>query len=327
MDKTLGTRYPGYQQAQTAPVFFQLELPGYIRISGNDRRDFLQRQSTNDINLISPEKYIVTVLTSPAARIHDVLTVIDEGDNLGVLTLPGQGMQTLDFLRGRIFFMDKVSLEDVSQEYNQLELMGPGSVELIHHLVQSKSLEIGDIYSVEINDAPVRIFFQGERAYRLLYKQIDSQLVTSSLIESGAVQLTPETFNILRIEGGYPAAGHELTENYTPLETGLDWAISSDKGCYTGQEVIARQVNYDKITRHLVGVRFSEEPKLGESLYPLDNNQPVGKITSTALSPRFGFIALAIVKRPYDQPGSELRLGNEEAGSVGRISSLPFQDE
>lgn len=326
MGNKLDLQYPGYSQALSATAFYQHESPGYFHIAGEDRRDFLQRQSTNNIDLVSPDTFLVTVLTSPTARIHDVLVVIDEGDLDGVLTLPGRGKETIEFLQSRIFFMDKVTLVDVSQDFVQLDLMGPGTKDLIDQFSGNNQLEIGQIQSIESHDISLRILYQRDHEFRLLIPHENAPKVISMLQENGVSPLTTNIFNILRIEAGLPAAGHELTDNYTPLETGLKWTIAEDKGCYTGQEVIARQINYDKITRHLVGVRLNEIPILGESLYPLDNNQPVGKITSTAQSPRFGPIALAIVKRPHNHPGSEIRVGNQEKSIIGSISSLPFQE-
>jgi folate-binding protein YgfZ len=327
MDKSIDLHYPGYSQALSTTAFYQHETPGYFYIAGEDRRDFLQRQSTNNIDLVSPDTFLVTVLTSPTARIHDVLVVIDEGDLDGVLTLPGRGKETIEFLQSRIFFMDKVTLEDVSQDFDQLDLLGPGTKDLIDQFSGNNHLEIGHIQSIELQDIPLRIFYQRDHEFRLLIQRENTSKIISKLQESGVSPLTTDIFNILRIEAGLPAAGHELTDNYTPLETGLKWTIAEGKGCYTGQEVIARQINYDKITRHLVGVQLNEVPILGESVYPLDNNQPVGKLTSTAQSPRFGPIALAIIKRPHNQPGSEIRVGNQEKNIIGSISSLPFQEK
>jgi folate-binding protein YgfZ len=145
------------------------------------------------------------------------------------------------------------------------------------------------------------------------------------LENNGAAQLSPENFEILRIETGLPAAGHELTEDYTPLETGFDWTVSDSKGCYTGQEVIARQVNYDKVTRKLVGLQLSDSAKPGDTLYPPDSQQPVGKVTSVAISPRFGPVGLAIVKRPFYEDGNELVAGDKGKGILAKTTELPFK--
>jgi folate-binding protein YgfZ len=102
----------------------------------------------------------------------------------------------------------------------------------------------------------------------------------------------------MRVEAGLPAAGAELSEDYTPLEAGLAAAISSTKGCYTGQEVLARQITYDKVTQHLCGLRLTRRAQPGGRVWAPDGS-PVGRVTSAATSPRFGEIALAVVKRPH----------------------------
>ena len=125
----------------------------------------------------------------------------------------------------------------------------------------------------------------------------------------------------MRVESGSPGAGHELTEAYTPLEVHLNYAISDKKGCYTGQEVIARQINFDKITRHLVGLTLESTTEEGTSL--VSGSTPAGTVTSTVISPRFGPIALAVVKRPFDKPGTILTVeGGDQAKA--RVTALPF---
>ena len=127
------------------------------------------------------------------------------------------------------------------------------------------------------------------------------------LAGAGVEQLSPESHHILRVEAGLPAAGAELTEEFTPLEAGLEYAVSGAKGCYTGQEVLARQTTYDKVTQHLVRLRLEAPAGAGERLWAGD--KVVGVITSAAVSPRFGPVALGVVKRPHHEPGSELTAG------------------
>jgi folate-binding protein YgfZ len=325
MDKTIQLQYPGYDQALSTAALYRVEDPGYFRIAGDDQRAFLQRQTTNDVERVASGTFLSTVLTSPTARILDVLEVFEEGDLLGVLSLPGQISGTIKFLQSRIFFTDKVTIEDLSRDYVQLVILGPKSGALLSQLSGVRQLDIGGIKSVEMHGTSVRILHPREHEFRLLIPADNAPQLVEYFLENDVPPLSKDVFNILRVEAGIPTAGHELTDDYTPLETGLRKTISEDKGCYTGQEVIARQINYDKITRHLVGLQVSEASQLGESLYALDSNQPTGKITSLAESPRFGPIALAVVRRPYDKPGSELRIGNEGNGIRCVVCSLPFQ--
>jgi folate-binding protein YgfZ len=143
--------------------------------------------------------------------------------------------------------------------------------------------------------------------YRLLVPSAGWNTVEQKLTGARAEQLSDESYHILRVEAGLPAAGAELTEEFTPLEAGLDYAVSGAKGCYTGQEVLARQTTYDKVTQHLVCLRLDAPARVGERLWA--EGKSVGVITSTATSPRLGAIALGMVRRPYHEAGAALVLG------------------
>jgi len=131
--------------------------------------------------------------------------------------------------------------------------------------------------------------------------------------------LTPEEYHCMRVECGQPAPFSEWTEDYTPLEVGLEWAVSDRKGCYTGQEVLARQVNYDKITRQLVGLTLQAGPPSAAQVQA--EGKTIGVVTSSVISPRFGPIALAVLRRPYHAPGTAVLVG-EAIPAV--VSVLPF---
>lgn len=305
--------------------FYLHEKPGYIRVSGADRLDFLQRQTTNDLRLLTSNQPLVTVLTSPTGRILDVLWVIDEGeDAYGVLTLPGQGDQTANFLNSRIFFMDKVSIENVSAELLQVELFGDGLAGKLRDLGVNGDPNENNRTSITIGEVPVIVLLHPHMSPRLLIPGARADQVISVLKEYQILPISSEEYKILRIENGIPAAGHELVEDYTPLEVGFRWAISDNKGCYTGQEVIARQVNYDKVTRHLIGLRTGDSLRENETLYAQDSGQPVGTVTSAVVSPRFGSIALAVVKRPYHEPETRLFMTIDNLQMKTVTDELPF---
>ena len=306
-------------------AYFQIDQPGYLRISGQDRLTFLQRQTSNDINLLSQDNTLTSVLTSPTGKILDVLTIFHEGDQLGVLTLPGFGNQTADFLRSRIFFMDQLTLEDTSHEIVLFELLGPRVGELAQHFGALATLEEDNrIQSIAISGIQMRYLSQNGFGQRLLIPYDGVNEILEAIKDFGGSPLSLNAYENLRIEKGIPAAGHELIDEYTPLEIGLQWAVSESKGCYTGQEVLARQINYDKITRELVGLKMEDIQYPGETLWSLEDGKKVGVITSSTLSPKYGPIALGIVKRPFNQPGTEVRINDKDNGKLAWINSLPF---
>jgi folate-binding protein YgfZ len=325
MTEILASQLTGYQEALSGLAYFQIDEPGYLRISGQDRLTFLQRQTSNDLNLLSQDNALISVLTSSTGRILDVLTIFHEEDQLGVLTLPGFGNQTGDFLRSRIFFMDKVSLEDASHEIVLFELLGPRVGELAQQIGAVDTLEKDDrIQSIVISGIKIQYISQSGLGQRLIIPHKSADEVLEAIKDLGASPLSIDAYESLRIEKGIPAVGHELIEEYTPLETGYQWAVSESKGCYTGQEVLARQISYDKITRQLVGLKLVQVQHPGDTLWSLEDGKKVGVITSSTLSPNYGPIALGIVKRPFNQPGTEVRVSDKIDGEIARITSLPF---
>jgi len=204
-----------------------------------------------------------------------------------------------------------------------IDLLGPGSLGLLVQLGIESALVENRVMSWEIEGGFVQGFIQSGLGYRLTCQSSQAPALLAALDRAGAVRLSHETFDLLRIEAGVPAGGQELTDEYTPLEAGLDWAVSASKGCYTGQEVIARQITYDKVTRHLAGLRLNHPVQAREEVFSAEEERQVGTITSAGISPRLGPIALAILRRPYDQPGTQVTLGINN-GLAATVVSLPF---
>jgi len=310
-----------YHSAIESAAFFVIPEPGYLSISGKDRVDFLQRQTTNDVVSLTSNNALMSVLTSPKARILDVFWLIDEEDGIGIVTLPGRSADTFDFLRSRIFFNDDVSLTDQSQDFAQIVLQGPKAAESLTALgfpiVEISHTGLGELEGEKIACIGQPGF--GGISYRLLVPMTGLDELKGKFTHLGIHQMNVKEFDNLRIEAGLAGEANELTEDYTPLEVGLlDIAISNTKGCFTGQEIIARQVNFGKITRKLVGLFTSSLVQEGASV--VVDGKPAGKVTSVVHSPRFGDIALAVLKRPFEQAGTIVKIGDTKA----EVIELPF---
>lgn len=324
---------PGYDASLEGVVYYRVPEPGCLIIRDRDREAFLQRQTTNDISELAPGHALLSVLTDPSARILDVLLLFkEEGgvngeERIFALTLPGYAPQTAQFFTRRIFFNDQVKVADVSSEFVQLDIEGPKAPSLLSKLGIAGAQEEGLVYEWKLDGALVRAITQrglSGLGYRLLIPTHSSEEVISRLQKLGIEELSPDGYLVRRIEVGLPAAGHELTNAYTPLETGLEAAISSTKGCYTGQEVIARQITYDKVTQRLVGIKLPSPVEAGTRLWA--EGKPAGEITSSAYSPRFGWIALGVIRRPFFDPGTILSLERESAEPAVTVTRLPIGD-
>lgn len=323
---------PGYEGALHKVSFYPQPQAGYVLVNGPDRRSFIQRQTTNHIDLLKSGRFLTTVLTSPTARILDVvyLLVEDPGEvteTIAMITLPGRGGITSGFLRDRIFFNDDVKVENASQQVAQIDLIGPHAGHALNHLGLEQIPEPEQVGEFEHNGSAVRVLGNERPAalgYRVLVPAEAAASFVQALQDSDVEQLSSEGYLVSRVEAGLPEADYELSDDYTPLEVGLRSAISDNKGCYTGQEVIARQITYDKVTRQMVGLHLKSLVDSGEKVWV--DGKAVGTVTSVVDSPRFGPIALAVIKRPHNEPGETVQVGFEfEAGQPAIVSGLPFQ--
>jgi len=289
---------------------------GVLILRDADRVDFLQRMTTNNIKALRDGQACVTVLTSPTAKIVYVFTVLARPDELWLLPAPGETDGVERHLRGQIFFMDKVKVVNVSGEYVRLRVIGAQAEAALTALgVAAAELGDGDVHQVD------EWIVLAQRHYDLPgYELILPAASSDDTVARLGLPIADDAACLVRrIELGCPAPGAEITGEYSPLEVGLVWACAENKGCYTGQEIIARQITYDKVTRQLVGLR-SIEPLAAGSTVTADNRS-VGEVTSSAYSPVLqAHIALAILKRTHTAPGTPVIVGN--TGAV--VEAIPF---
>jgi folate-binding protein YgfZ len=314
-----------YRAAQQGAAFYLVPDPGFLRIAGNDQQAFLQRQTTNDIRMLKEDRALITCLTSPLARILDVLYLIKDQQSIGIVTLPKRGAATAAYLRSRIFFMDKVTLEDFSLQYFQLDLLGPLAGEVLRNFSMGNSPTTDGIRRYLVDGMEWYLWALDPSfslGYRALIPIELQRGMLGKFVEYGANSLGEEEYDILRVESGLPAAGRELSEDFTPFEVGLQSTVSDQKGCYTGQEVLARQVTYDKVTQRLVGLKLEAMLPSGVR-FNGEDGKPAGVLTSCVNSPTIGVIGLGVVKRPYDQEGTRVQ-SVDGAGISGQIVKLPF---
>ena len=295
---------------------------GVLRLSDADRHDFLQRMTSNNITILRPGQSAVTVLTSPTARVLYTFTVIARSDDLLLLPAPGQSEALARHLRRQIFFMDKVKVHDLGEQWTRLRVMGPNAPQTLATLgVEGKSL----VANAAIIQDELVIVAQPHYevpGYEVVLPVEKASSVSNALQSVGVRVISNEAYEMRRVELGRPASGAELVEEYNPLEAGLAWACAENKGCYTGQEIIARQITYDKVTKTLVGLRLDGAVAPGSEV--LVEGRPVGTVTSVAHSPSLNApIALAIIKRPHNAPGTAAQVGDRAATVV----ALPLVTE
>lgn len=295
---------------------------GRIQVADEDRLRFLHNQSTNDFQRLKPGEGCDTVFVTSTARTIDLVTAYVTEDAVLLMVSPNRRQYMLDWLDRYIFFADKVELADLTSKTAAFSLIGPESVALLNHLGAGAiiSQPYGSHQLLPIGDAEVRIAVGSSLAlpgYTIIVPVDKAATLWSSIVQAGAAPLGDHVWEQLRIQQGRPAPEHELTEDYNPLEAGLWQTISWEKGCYIGQETIARLNTYKGVKQHLWGIRLRAAAEPGSAI--IVGDEKVGKLTSYTETEQ-GSFGLGYIRTKAGGEGLKVQIGDTE----GEITTVPF---
>jgi folate-binding protein YgfZ len=240
----------------------------------------------------------------------------------------------------KYIFAEQVIIEDKVRELHEMAIHGPGAANVLSAALGT-SIPPTANWQAEIFGVPTTIWRDdptGTGGYilvlptesaRLVWMQLLSRFGTST--ETGKRSLRPAgwaAFNATRIEAGRPIFGIDFDDTILPAETGqLSRAVSFTKGCYPGQEIVARMHARQQVAKQLVGIKFIDDalPMAGAPVFD-DQSNTVGGITSSTISPVLSNIAIALglVKRPFIPVGSVVNVPAEGKIHRGVVTELPF---
>lgn len=309
--------------AKTGVAVYDRSHWGRIEVTDVDRVQFLHNQSTNDFKMLKSGQGCDAVFVTSTARTLDLATAYVLPDSVLLLVSPNTSEKLIKFLDRYIFFADKVKLSEVTAQTAALSLLGPDSDMLLEKLGATEI--IGQPYAshclVNVAGQEVRIAVGSglsTAGYTLLAEANQAQTLLQTLTDAGAVLMNDRAWEQLRIEQGRPLPERELTEDYNPLEAGLWHTISFTKGCYIGQETIARLDAYKGVKQQLWGVHLQAIAAPGTPITL--KSEKVGTLTS-AIATEQGAIALAYIRTKANaQPGLEVTVGDQP----GALVDLPF---
>ncbi|MBD1903180.1 folate-binding protein [Trichocoleus sp. DQ-A3] len=295
---------------------------GRIQVSEGDRIRFLHNQSTNDFQRLKPGQGCDTVFVTSTARTIDLTTAYVMEDAVLLLVSANRREKLLKWLDQYIFFADKVQLTDVTDNTATFSLIGPGSDALLEQLGAGAMIgqPDGSHQQLTVGDIEVRVAVGSGLAtpgYTLILSAADKETLWNTLAQAGAVPMSDRVWEHLRIEQGRPAPDLELTEDYNPLEAGLWQTISFEKGCYIGQETIARLNTYKGVKQHLWGVRLNTPAQPGSVISV--GEEKVGKLTSYTETDQ-GSFGLGYVRTKAGGEGLKVQVGESE----GELVAVPF---
>jgi folate-binding protein YgfZ len=312
--------------------WFALEGRGILRVRGADRVRWTNGMVSNDVARLAPgpdrSGCRALLLTAQGRILADLHVLVRENELW--LELARDALPDVLARLERYVISEDVALSDASGEWRRFALEGARAPALLARAAG------GPIAIAPDSGVPLAIAgaeaiawawgWSGGPAYQLFAPAAEADAVARAFADAGGAELEvgdAEVLEVLRIEAGDPQQGAELGPDVLPGETGLvGRAVSLSKGCYTGQEIVARMESRGAASHRLVGLRLefadADPPPRGSPVRKAD--QVVGSVTSACRSAAAGAIALAYVRRAHAEPGAELQVGDARA----RVAPLPF---
>lgn len=317
-----------YRAALETAVLMDRSHEGRFIVSGSDRLALMHRMSTNDLEALREGEGCGTIFTNANARILDRAVVYHRGETAFVLTEPGRGDALRGYLQRNIFFGDDVHIADLATSTRAFALHGPAVDTILTEIAPLLGQPAAGRYpviSVGLANAEViiararpvtgscAVIIAPVEAAAAVFKAILDAGRPRGLIPAGSL-----TYNAIRIRAGRPAAGRELSGEYIPLEVGLWDEVSFSKGCYTGQEIIARMESRGKLARTIVTLKLDAPVNAPAPL--LSDGRMIGTLTSSAQMPDGDVLGIGVVKVAAAQVGARLIAGEAIGAQITALA-------
>ena len=305
-----------------------------LAVAGVDRAAYLQGLLTNDIQALKEGSGCYAAWLSSQGRMLADMHVLQSAGMI-LLDVPAEQADSIVARLEQFLFSEDVRIESMAEAMTGVWLHGPRAAHVIDHVVRGVSgLEEWSNYrhtTATFEGDPVsvaRIDQIGVPGYCVFLARATERRFVAALVSAGARVVAPEALHAARIAAGYPLFGLDMTADTIPLEAGIEErAISFTKGCFVGQEVIIRVMHRGggRVAKKLVGLRLASDaenptptvghPVSGAKVFAGDRE--IGFVTSAAVSPTLGPIALGYVHRDFVSPGTAVHVDGHSAAVVG----------
>lgn len=311
-----------------------------LAVAGPDRAAYLQGLLTNDIQALKPGSGCYAAWLTPQGRMLTDMHVL-QSDAMILLDVPAD-LAAATFARlDQFLFSEDVRLESLAESMTSVWVHGPEAASVLTR-VNSAGTSAGvvsgfsrtltdwanyehDTATFEGNPVSVaRIDQLGVPGYCVFLARGTEERFIAAAVAAGARVVSSEAIKVARIEAGYPVFGIDMTDDTIPLEAGIEErAISFTKGCFVGQEVVIRVLHRGggRVARKLVGFKLDPPPSPVE--HPVRGarvsagEREIGFLTSVAVSPTLGRIALGYVHRDFTAAGTSVQVNGQHASVVG----------
>jgi folate-binding protein YgfZ len=303
---------------------------GRLRLTGADRRDYLQGLLTNDIAALGPGMGCYAAMLTAQGRMMSDMRVLEVGDAI-LLDVPRPVATQIREHLDRFIFNEDVQVEDVTASSAEIGLYGPAAAGVLESWGATVS-DDSPLYSSRraalagIDALVVRSDEYGVSGFDVIVDVSAAPHIAVALATAGAVRATNDDLEVVRVESGRPLFGVDMDADTIPLEAGIeDRAVSRTKGCYVGQEVIVRVLDrgHGRVAKRLVGLLpdpAAAAPPRGARI--MAGGRDIGHVTSALWSPSLKRpIALGYVHRDFVEPGTTVEIRASGSATVAR---LPF---
>ena len=314
-----------YDAARTGAAIADASHRGRIIARGKDTLDLLNRLSTNLVDPLPEGAGQTTVITTGKGRVLDWVTVLPWGEHFLLLTSPERRTEVAEWI-DMFTFEEDTTLEDVTESTAMVSILGPSAESLAAQLlgVQVASQALGSTTAAwQGGEALVaRTDPAGQPGFDVVVRAEAAEALWEAAIGLGATPAGRQALEALRIEARVPRWGAEFTEDNNPLEAGLLGEVSWTKGCYTGQEVVARLYNYHRIQRFMAAVALPADADIMPGAVLMADGVSVGRVTSVSPIAHDGAqAALASIRSGHAAVGTTLHVG--ESGPPVPVTWAP----
>ncbi len=311
---------------------FDVSHMGEIRIRGKGALDLLQKAATNDAARLSDGQAQYSALLNEAGGIIDDIFVYRLQDSEFLLCVNATNVDA-DFQWIKSMAQDNVEVIDETDKWAQLALQGPKAIEILKRVSETDPAKIARLSIAELAVQGINVFaartgYTGEDGFELFVSTDKAVKLWETLIqggnEHGLVPCGLGCRDTLRLEMGYPLHGHDITTETNPLEAGLGWIVSPDKGDFVGRQAL---VDYKKagIKRKRVALKMRGKVVAREHYPILVNDKIVGEITSGTRTPSLEqAVAMGYVTMNFTKPGQEVQIEVRNKPHSAVVVTLPF---
>lgn len=321
-------------RGDTGAGLFDLSSRGRVEVSGTEAVQFLNGMLTNDVTRLEDGAWMHAAFPNPQGRLVASVRVFRNGGAFRFDTEAATTERMLKTLE-RFTLAGDFRVRDVTNETAMLSLQGVGACDIIRNVLGETAADVarGRVVAAQFQNIEVtvaRATHTAEDGFDLFVHAADAEGLWNALVEAGARPAGFDALEVLRVEAGVPRYGVDASDANVVLEVVNEAeAVSYTKGCYAGQEIIARIHWRGHVAKKLAGLVFEREavpPADARIRSCEEGGREVGRITSTAFSPRLNRrVALGLVKHDHLAPGTEVKIfdGDTEVCSA-HVAELPL---